>query len=56
MVMSGQIRATLSSTSVTIVHVVAGCCGFQLDVGSTTQVCFVGASGPKVEPETELKL
>lgn len=51
-----QICATFSSTSVTGVHVVAGCCGLWLHVGSTRQLCFVGASGPKVEPETELKL
>ena len=48
-----SVRYCLSSTSVTIVHVVAGCDGLLLHVGSTRQLCFVGASGPKVGPGLE---
>lgn len=48
MVTPDQMCAAVSSTSVTVVHVVADCRGLQLHVGSTRQLCFVGATGPKV--------
>jgi hypothetical protein len=50
-----SIGAAFSSTSATKVHVVAGCCGLELHVGSTRQLCFDGASRPKVEPEFEFE-